>query len=266
MRFGALIFAVLLAACGRNAATGASTTIAAATTTSTASFNAAAPSNAWFICDGIDAPTILVFKQTSPTATTATMIQYDKTARGAAAAPVTYTLGEGDGAAGSLFTPLLLNGQDAGHIRQINEGMLETPGSAYTTVYSSVTLGDKEVECRWMPRTRLIGFSDRRSFVINEDKDGDLIYTTYDFSRPASAPIDISENGHTNTFSAEVRGGSEHASPGGIEFRFEKNGYRYVVTGQTGQAQVQVFHGDQLMQTEPMLAVEYGTAAHGTTP
>src|SRR5262249_21492129 len=221
--------------------------------------------NAWFICDGTDAPTVLAFFG-GPPGQTARMIEYTKPTGATAGPQVEYQVGEGDGAMGSIYTPLLLNGAEAGRIRAANPGMLEPRGSACTEVITEVTLGERSISCRWLPRTRLMGFSGKRTFVISEDADGDLIYDTYDFSRPPSPPIDVSENGRTNTFSAEVRGGTEHSAPPGVVFSFAKNGYRYVVNADTGRAQVQVFRGDRLLQTEDMAAVEFGTAAHGTTP
>lgn len=259
MRFGALVLAPLLAlaACGQPAAPSASTTTATTTTT----IATTAASATWFFCDGVDAPTLMLFTGSGETNSTATMTAYDKSAHGAAAAPVSYTVGEGDGAMGSVYYPLQQNGQDAGHVRQANPGMFETPGATYTTPYTSVTFGDKEVRCRWMPRTRLMGFSNRRTFVINEDADGDLIYTTYDFADSAKPPIETSDNGETQAYSVEVRGGHENTTPQGSTYTFTNRGYRYVASVQNGTAQVQVFEGDRPLMTEQMIAFTQGTAA-----
>lgn len=262
MRWRWLVAAAALAACSPGAPPHATGTSTAASATAT---SAETLQNAWFICDGTDAPTVLAFFG-GPPGHTARMIEYTKPTGATAGPQVEYQLGEGDGAMGSIYTPLLLNGAEAGRIRAANPGMLETPGSAYTEVITEVTLGERSISCRWLPRTRLMGFSGKRTFVISEDADGDLIYDTYDFSRPPSPPIDVSENGRTNTFSAEVRGGTEHSAPPGVVFRFEKAGYRYEVHADTGRATVLVFRGDRLLQTENMEAVEYGTAAHGTIP
>lgn len=256
MRFGPLVLApfLALAACGQATAP-AAPTATPATTAATSS----TPST-WFFCDGIDAPTLMLFSGDGSANSTATMTAYDKSAHGQAAAPVTYTVGEGDGAMGSMYYPLQQNGQDSGHVRQANPGMFETPGAAYTTPYTSVTLGDKEVRCRWMPRTRLMGFSTRRTFVINEDDDGDLIYTTYDFADSSKPPIETSNNGETQAYSVEVRGGHENTTPQGSTFTFTNRGYRYVASVGNGAAQVQVFEGDKPLLTEPMIAFTQGTA------
>src|SRR5690606_23752610 len=99
---------------------------------------------AWFICDAVNAPVLLVFERDGRTARVA---QYAKPT-GEIVQRTEYGLGEGDGAAGSIRTPLIQNGAEAGAIREINADALETPGSAYTPVYPSVRLGDREISDR----------------------------------------------------------------------------------------------------------------------
>ena len=90
----------------------------------------------WFICDAINAPVLLVFERDGATARVA---QYDKP-NGALIQRTEYTIGAEEGAAGSVYTALLQNGAEAGHVRQINPGMLETPGAAYTTPFTRCAL------------------------------------------------------------------------------------------------------------------------------
>src|SRR5690606_11153463 len=161
---------------------------------------------AWFICDAVNAPVLLVFERNGRTVRVA---QYAKP-NGEIVQRTEYGLGEGEGAACIIYTPLIQNGADAGATREINADALETPGSAYTPVYPSVRLGDREISCRWLPRMRLMGFTGRRTIVVSEDGDGDLIYRSYDFASAAEAQaIEVSENGRTTTFSLEVRDGAE---------------------------------------------------------
>lgn len=214
----------------------------------------------WFICDAVSAPVLLVFNP--PANGVSEVVQYDKP-HGALIQRTSYTLGDGDGAAGSIYTPLLQNGVDAGHVRQINSGMLETPTSAYTPVYSSVRIGERDIACRWMPRTRVFGFTGRRSFVVHEDADGDLIYTTYDFATAAQAQtIELSENARTTSFSLEVRDGQETTNAEGSVYTFENDGFRYVVTlrrDQTGT--LAVSRNGESVQEEPLIAFVQGDAA-----
>jgi hypothetical protein len=187
------------------------------------------------------------------------MIAYDKSAHGQAASPITYSVGQGDAGAGGAFIPLELNGQEAGRVtvRNPTEG-----GTGYTTRYVSVSLGDKHVDCRWLPWTRLMGFSDRRSFTVSEDEHGGLIYTTHDFASAASVPeTEVDHEGQTQPASLQIFGGHETSGAGNSRtFTFENGGYRYEVRVDGGSAQVQVFHGDQAMQTEHMIAFVEGRA------
>lgn len=250
MRFSiALLAALALAACGQPEAPPPLPEPA----------EAAAPAP-WFICDSTSAPVVLTFS--APENGVAEVVQYDKP-NGALVQRTSYTLGDGDGAAGSIYTPLLQNGAEAGHVRQINSGMLENPASAYTPVYSSVRIGDRDIACRWMPRTRAFGFTGRRSFVVHEDADGDLIYTTYDFATAAeAAAIELSENARTTAFSVEVRNGAETTNADGAVYTFDNDGFRYMVTlrrDQTGT--LAVSRNGESVQEEPLIAFIQGDAA-----
>ncbi len=216
-------------------------------------------SSAWFICDAINAPTLLVFERDGARVRVA---QYGKP-NGEIVLRTEYQLGNQEGAAGSIYTTLIQNGVEVGNIRQINAGMLETPGAAYTEPYSSVRIGNREVSCRWMPRTRLMGFTGRRTIVVSEDGDGDLLYHAYDFASAAEAqPIDVSENGRTTTFSLEVRDGAEATTPDGTRYTFRADAETEinVTVDPTGVARVTVQrHGPEPVQTEDLIAYIVGT-------
>jgi hypothetical protein len=251
MRLTALAFVLALTACGQSAPPPAPEAEQAAATP-------AVPAP-WLICDGIEAPVLLVFgPQRNGTTEVA---QYDKP-NGALVQRTTYTIGEGDGAAGSIFTGLLQNGADAGHVRQINSGMLETPASAYTPAYTSVRIGERDIACRWMPRTRLMGFTGRRTIVVSEDEDGDLLYHSYDFASAAQArPIDVSENGRTTTFSLEARDGAETVSADGATYTFRADMETDIIVtaGRDGRGSVEVRrHGPDPVQSEDLIAFVEG--------
>lgn len=250
-----LISAALLAACGQPAQQAPGAPAAEATP---AASTAAAP--IWFFCDGIDAPVVYLFAD-SPNDGRTRMIEYDKHT-GATVRSVDLQVGNGQGAAGSIYIPLTKDGADFGHVRQINPGMLETPASAYTTPYSSVQIENRNVTCRWLPRTRVAGFTGRRSFLISEDADGDLLYTTYDFANASTQPIDLSDNGRSTAFSVEVRNGQEQISPTGSVFTFlGRDGFSYRITLINGQpGQLAVLRGGAMVQSEPLLGVVQGQA------
>lgn len=222
---------------------------------------AAAPAP-WFICDAISAPVLLVFG--AQTNGTTEVVQYDKP-NGALVQRTTYTIGEGEGATGSIYTGLVQNGADVGHVRQINSGMLETPASAYTPPYTSVRLGERDLSCRWLPRTRLMGFTGRRTIVVSEDQDGDLLYHSYDFAGAAQAqPIDLSENGRTTTFSLEARDGAEITNADGATYTFRADVETDIIVrvDRDGRGSVEVRrHGPDPVQTEDLIAFVQGDAA-----
>ncbi|MBL8545075.1 MAG: hypothetical protein JNL81_01350 [Hyphomonadaceae bacterium] len=246
MRYTLLAAAALLTACGPSEPPPAIPTVQAI----------AAP---WFICDAINAPLLLVFERDG---TTARVAQYDKP-NGALIQRTEHQIGESEGAAGSTYTTLSQNNVEAGHVRQINSGMLETPGAAYTPAYSSVRLGERDIACRWLPRTRLMGFTGRRTIVVSEDGDGDLLYHAYDFATAATAqPIDIAENGRTTTFSLEVRDGTEQTDANGARYQFQADAETQiaVVAGRDGRARVDVTkHGPNPAQSEDLIAYVEGS-------
>jgi hypothetical protein len=222
----------------------------------------AAATPPWFICDAIGAPVVLVFNRAQNGVVE--VVQYDKP-NGALVQRTSYTLGDGDGAAGSVYTPLIQNGADAGHVREINAGVLETPASAYTPVYSSARIGERDISCRWMPRTRLMGFTGRRTIVVSEDQDGDLLYHSYDFTSAAAAQaIDVSENGRTTTFSLEARDGAETTDANGARYTFQADVETEIIVsaGRDGRGSVEVRrHGPNPVQTEDLIAFVQGDAA-----
>ncbi|MGQ0534290.1 MAG: hypothetical protein ACT4OF_16600 [Caulobacteraceae bacterium] len=250
MRRIALTFALILAACGQSEPP-----------PPLPEASAGALSQPWFICDAIDAPVLLVFERDGSTARVA---QYDKP-NGALVQRTQYQIGAEEGAAGSVYTTLLENGAQSGSIRQLNPGMLETPGAAYTTPFTSLRLGDHDISCRWMPRTRLMGFTGRRTIVVSEDGDGDLLYHSYDFATAAQAQqIELSESARTTTFSLEARDGSENVGADGSRFQFQAdaNTQIIVISGRDGRGRVEVRrHGPNPVQSEDLIAYLQGDGA-----
>lgn len=249
-RFACAALALALAACQREAPSSAETAPVAAPA------SPAAQAATWFICDGIDAPVIYVAAQ--PDAHGAfSLREFDKTS--AEFKPEQHlTRGEGDGAMGSVYTPFLANGAPYATMRALNPGMLEDESAAYTAPITEMRIGDRAVSCRWLERTRIIGFTTRRSIVVNEDADGDLIYHSYDFSQaPSAQRVDLDGAQRTTVFTLEVRGGSEETGPEGSIYRFEHDGYTYMVgVPDSGAATITVRRNDRPVQAETMLAYQ----------
>jgi hypothetical protein len=188
--------------------------------------------------------------------------QYAKPS-GAIAQRTEYAIGDREGAAGSVYTTLVQNGVEAGAIRQINPGVLETPGAAYTTPFTSVRIGTQEISCRWLPRTRLMGFTGRRTIIVHEDADGDLVYTSYDFASAAAAQqIELGDGGRSTTFSLEARDGQEEVRPEGARYVFQADSETTItVMTENGAGRVEVRrHGPDPVQTEDLIAYIEGNA------
>lgn len=263
MRYVITAMALLLAACGQQPEPAPEPPAA----------SAAAPAP-WFICDGVDAQT-LVLATGGPPGVTATLTIYDKTTGATAGPPTEYTVSESEGAAGSVIVSLRNAEGGVIDVRSTNPGMLENPSSAYTPRVSSVRMAmassigggaiqPVNVECRWLPRTRLLAFTGRRTIVVHEDADGDLIYTSYDFANSArAAPIDLSENGRTTAFSLEARDGRETTTPDGTTFEFRADIETDIIVSTTraGTGTVEVRrHGPDPVQSEALIAMQIGEA------
>ena len=256
MRRASIVFALALAACGAQPTTTTAHRAADVAVPASAASTGTPAVAPWFICDGIDAPAVFEVEQA---ASVVRIAEYAKPS-GAIVNRSEFDLGEGDGAAGHVYHPFKRDGQDAGFARETNPGVLEHQGIAYTPVITELKIGDRDISCRWMPRTRLLGFTGRRSFVVSEDADGDLIYTAYNFTGAANAkPAELSDNAHTTTFSLEVRGGQEQITPDHTSYRFEHDGYTYVVTANKNQTgALTVLRGGQQVQSEPITAFQTG--------
>ena len=253
---GVLWFSVLaLVACGAQPATTSEDQPSAATQAAVATGTGQPAVAPWFICDGVNTPSVFEVEQAGSVVRVA---EYTK-ATGAIVNRSEFSEGEPDSGMSHTHYPLTREGQDAGFVAETSSGPLE-PGIVYTPVITELKLGDRDIDCRWMPRTRLMGFTGRRAFVINEGDSGDLIYTTYNFVDAAKQhSVDLSNYAHTTNFSLEVRGGNEQITPDHTEYRFTNNGYTYVVTANKNQTgTLAVLHGGQQVQSEPITAFQTG--------
>ncbi|MBQ1540960.1 MAG: hypothetical protein IIZ63_03065 [Caulobacteraceae bacterium] len=212
---------------------------------------------AWFLCDGIDAPTVQVVGK--PDAKGDLVIAaYDKAAPGP---PLIHDhhLGPADPGAGNVHYALTRNGRPAGFLHAFNPGMLDDPDRALTPPFTSMRVDGREIGCRWLEGTRLIGFSARRTFAVTQDRAGRLTYRTFDFSEAAhAAPAAADGVERTTRPTLTIDGGVESAAAGQTVFRFTNNGYGYVVrvpiSPGSGPAKVLVTRGGRTVQTEPLAA------------
>ena len=205
---------------------------------------------AWIICDGVDVGSLYVVGLPDA-AHSVSVASYSKTSLGDPTRQ-SFTLGAPDPGAGQVFWPLTGPGAvEAGNLHAINPGVLTSPADAFTPTFTSMKVGPVQASCRWLARTRFMGFSGRRTFVITQADDRTLTYQTFDFKDAASAkPANPDGAQRSTTPTLQIVGGKEVA--GG--FTFENSGYDYqVAAGRTG-ATVAVLKGGQQVQRETLTA------------
>ncbi len=248
MRIAAAAFVLALAACGQPTAP------PAAPEEQQISVRVPAP---WFICDSINSPAVLVFDRNTDDVRVA---EYTK-ADGSIIQRNGYFVGVQEGAAGSVDIELFRDQGTDGIARFTNPGTLETPGSAYTARFVSVRLDGRDIQCRWLPRTRVLAFTSRRSIVVHEDASGALTYTAYNFADAANAHVaSLGENARTTTpASLELRAGVASQTPQATLYTFETQGFRYVLTlNRDGTGVLDVTRDGAPLQSEPLIGYQLG--------
>ncbi|MFN3464187.1 MAG: hypothetical protein ACK4X1_08920 [Terricaulis sp.] len=211
----------------------------------------------WFICDSINSGAVIVFDR-NPNGDVR-VAEYQKS-DGSIVQRIGYFVGDEEGAAGSVNTELVRDQGSDGWVRQTNAGMLETPGSAYTPRFVSAQLDGRDVQCRWLPRTRVIGFSSRRSFVVHEDANGALTYTAYNFTDASTRALDGAENARTTPSSLELTGGVAGHTAEATTYTFETQGFRYVLSlNRDGTGSLDVTRDGAPLSNEPLIGYQQGT-------
>lgn len=211
------------------------------------------------LCDAINEPTVLT--ATEPDATGVFVLnEYSKTTNGDLTRTRRARWGQEEGAAGSRIRPINdESGAPIANVRWLNEGMLEEPSEAYTAPLAGVQLeGGASLDCRWYARTRVLGFTGQRSFVVAEDADGDLIYRSFDFSNAARAQrLELDGAQRTTTFNVEVRDGREMTRPEITQFEFDNQGVTYrVFTAADAPPALSVLRGQTVTQSDTITAYQ----------
>jgi hypothetical protein len=212
----------------------------------------------WFICDSLNEASVFVFERTQNN--DVHVAEYGKSS-GELLARNGYFVGDEEGAAGSINIELVRdNGADA-WARQINPGALETPASAYTLPFVSTLIEGREIQCRWMARTRVAGFTSRRSFVVSEDAAGAISYRAYNFADAASArAVSAGENTRTTNASLELSNGVAGQTPEATTYTFETQGFRYVLSlNRDGAGLLDVTRDGAPLMSEPLIGYQQGT-------
>lgn len=212
----------------------------------------------WFICDSINSGAVIVLDRNE--AGDVRVAEYQKS-DGSIVQRIGYFVGDEDGAAGSINTELVRDQGSDGWVRQTNAGMLETPASAYTPRFVSAQLDGRDIQCRWLPRTRVMGFTSRRSFVVSEDANGALTYTAYNFADSGgSRPVDGAENARTTAASLELSGGMAGETAEARTYTFETQGFRYLLSlNRDGTGSLDVTRDGAPLTNEPLIGYQQGT-------
>jgi hypothetical protein len=210
----------------------------------------------WFICDAINAPRVFVFDRNGQDVRIAEYTKVD----GTIAQRNGYSYGEEDAGAGSVSIELYREGEADASARYTNPGVLETPASGYTARFTSLKLDNRDLECRWMPRSRVLGFTTRRSIVVHEDASGALTYSAYNFADAENArATDGAENARTTAASLELSGGVAAETPQATTYTFETQGFRYVLTlNRDGTGNLDVTRDGAPLQSEPLIGYQVG--------
>lgn len=218
------------------------------------------------LCDALESPNIVAV--TLPDAARKVQVYtYSKTANGTYSF-LNYALGVADPGAGNIYYPLTprdgkpIAVNAAYALRQVNTGVLEDPSLALTPAWTSVRTREVSSSCRFETNTRLMGFSNKRSYLVTETPQGELRYQTFDFSSAAS--VQKVEGGGINrssTPSLTLEGGSKQVTPTEQIFRFENKGYTYTVSvarlGQPAGARVSVTKGVKTLVNEVLTGYVY---------
>ena len=220
----------------------------------------------WFICDGIDSPTISVLGWPAAGGRSR-LTTYQKNTAGSYTFQ-NYRVGAPDAGAGQLYYPLTLakgSTTPSGtpySVHSFNTGMLDQPAQAITPPILSVTSAESDAQCRWVLNTRLLGFSGKRSVQITQTPGGPLTYQTWNFADAAKSKV-VNPDGvqRTSVPSLSISGGTRLISNTQESFVFQNAGYTYTVRvarlGQPGAASITVSRGGKVLQVEALTGYTY---------
>lgn len=166
-----------------------------------------------------------------------------------------YKLGEPDPGAGQIYWPLSdLGGKAVGQLHAFSPGALGDPTAATTPTFTSIRIAAAQFNCRWLERTRFLGFSSKRVIEVTSGLGG-LEYQSFDYRDAGKAgKVDTGSAQQSTTPSLDIKGGRMW----GGRMRFDANGYVFLVSASTADARVVVVHGGRTILNEPMVAWTIG--------
>lgn len=207
-----------------------------------------------FVCDSVDRDRVLVLSAPDRRRG-ATLTSLSKP--GLVGHQVRVRVGTGDPGMGQVYYPLTNEaGRAVGNVHALNPGMVES--GATTPTVTSVTYGRETTGCRFVPQTRVLGVTAKRSIqVTRSDRDG-FVYRSYDHGSDLPA-VDRPWGGRDTRASLTIAGGRLVEERGGRRvYQFARGGYVYRVLASVDPARggggVQVWQGGRMLLAEPFAA------------
>ena len=201
---------------------------------------------AWFICDPMSSSEAIVVSLPDAHGKVSLVqpLSEDRPSR--------FKLGKPDPGAGQVYWPLSTpDGGEAGNLHSFNPGALTEPKDAATPTFTSIRVAGAQWSCRWLTRTRLMGFSVRRTVLITQADNGAFEYRTYDFKDAARAKrVEPDGAQQTTTASLDIKGGRQTRD--GFEFR--SGVIVYDVAASASGAKIEVRKNGKLALREPLIA------------
>lgn len=215
----------------------------------------------WFICDGIDTPTVSELGW--PDARGQSRLSVYSKARAGVYSYRNYRVGRADPGAGQIYYALSTSGVvPATGAAPYAVGAFNTAGTPGAITPGIVTLNSAEVsgQCRWTENTRLLGFDKRRSLQVTETPGGQLTYQVWNYADPVRVtnPDGVQRS---TVPSLKIVGGSRSVTATQEVFTFQNAGYTYTVRvarqGRPAGASVSVSRGAAPVQQETLIGYTY---------
>ncbi len=167
-----------------------------------------------------------------------------------------YKLGAPDPGAGQVYWPLSdTAGKQVGALHAFNPAVLGEGTWATTPTFTSIRIAGAQLNCRWLQRTRLLGFTSKRVIEITSGPAG-LEYQSFDYRDAGkSRKVDVGSAQQSTTPSLDLK----HGRMMGGAMRFEGNGYAFQVTASARDARIVVTQRGKTVLNEPLIAWTIGS-------
>ena len=205
----------------------------------------------WFVCapiDGIDQTVVGL-----PNAASRLWIAQPLSKEPSSA----FKLGRADPGAGQIYWALsdIKTSKEVGDLHAFNPAALDDLKLAPTPTFTEIRIAGASWDCRWLVRTRLLGFSANRVIEITSSPGGGFEYQTFDYRDSAKLKrVELDGAQQTTTSSLDIKGGTG----GKGHWRFQNQGYVYEVAASAADARIVVTKAGKRVASEPLVAWTIG--------